>query len=315
MRALISKILTSLIFIRYPRIPAQQRWFIRFSIKGWLYQLRFFYKDYILKKPYKIIEFKGEFQQELIKVLPHAYWHYKNGTLLKTQSPKYMAPFYFFSPSHTEIYETRDYLDNYNLAIPNSAHSTFVDKSKWLRVPLKEHYQNTMFAYSKPSLVIANRYNTEWEGEPVSYFDIDTLKFILDKLVDNYQIIYNRPDSQHLANDSSKVLELNDREFIKDKYGKSILLMQDLYDIHSDKLASLNHLQLMVYANCKNFISIHGGTATLASYFGGKNLIYSRSGHEHFLSEFEKVFSQLANTQVFVAKDNISLKEKVSELF
>ena len=39
---------------------------------------------------------------------------------------------------------------------------------------------------------------------------------------------------------------------------------------------SYNELQLKVFANCDNFISVVGGTSFLASYFGGTNMIFNK---------------------------------------
>lgn len=310
-----SKLLTFLIYLRFPNVPSQQRWFIRFSVIGWIRQVKYFPRDYIYKKPYKVISFYGEFQQELIKVLPFAYWHYRNGTLLETRSPVHMSPFYFFSPNHKEIYSDRDYIDNLNVNIPNSAHLAYLDKSKWQKVPFKEFYQNKIFVFDKPLLIIANRYNTEWGNDPISYFDIEQLKFLIDTLKVRYQIVYNRPASAFVANDNSQVLDLKDKEFIDSTYCNQVLLMENLYKDYRDKVSTFNELQLMVYANCQNFISIHGGTATLASYFGGINVIYSKEGHEHALDEFNNIFPRLADTQIFVARDIPKLRGIVKNVF
>ena len=37
-----------------------------------------------------------------------------------------------------------------------------------------------------------------------------------------------------------------------------------------------NTCQLMVFANCQNFLTMNGGAAILASYFGGRNVIYTK---------------------------------------
>ena len=66
------------------------------------------------KKKYKVISFDGEFAPELEFVIPFAYWHYKNGTLLKTQGAKFTREMYFFSEHHEEIYNVRTNEGNYN---------------------------------------------------------------------------------------------------------------------------------------------------------------------------------------------------------
>ncbi|MEJ5961714.1 hypothetical protein [Pedobacter immunditicola] len=58
----------------------------------------------------------------------------------------------------------------------------------------------------------------------------------------------------------------------------------------------------MVYANCDFFVSAHGGTAALASYFGGHNIILSKRGIEHDLNEFTTIFPALSGAKIHHAK-------------
>jgi hypothetical protein len=81
-----------------------------------------------------------------------------------------------------------------------------------------------------------------------------------------------------------------------------VLLMQDLFTKHRKEINNFNHLQLLVYANCKHFISVHGGTAALASYFGGTNIIYSKRGLEHMFNEFNTIFPKLSGAKILHAQ-------------
>ncbi|MEM8938753.1 MAG: hypothetical protein AAGC64_05340 [Bacteroidota bacterium] len=311
MNSVCKRLLTLFIYIRYPKIPGQYRWFLRFYYLGSLNQLRYLKKDFFVRKPYREVKFFGEFQQELLYVLPHAYWHFKNGTLQKTVSAKDTTPFYFFSPNHEERFISRKWRGNYNISFPNAPHNHKLNRIKWRQIPLKAHYTNNKFIFEKPILVIANRFNTEWENSPISYFDIDCLDRLICMLEDDFQIIYNRPESYEITNDNSEIRELNEKQFIKKKYPNTIILS----DIHRETDYSFNELQLRIYANCSNFISIHGGTATLASYFGGRNVIFSKRGHEHYLKEFENIFPKLAGTRIYHVKSYPDLFEKVKSVF
>lgn len=310
MKLLFNKLLTLFVFIRFPKVPSQFRYFIRFFYLGKIIQLKYFYKDYFDKRPYKEIHFDGEFQHELIYVIPFAYWHFKNSTLKKTVASKFTKSLYFFSPCHEERYNERNWKSNFNIEIPNSAHNFRLNTKKWERVPFKEYYSNKTFVYEKPILVIANRYNTEWEGEPVSYFNLEMLSRMIKKLSSKYQIIYNRPSLENITNDNSEILELNDCQYLSHNF-KEVILLDDLYEELKIKVQSFNELQLMVYANCNNFISVHGGTATLASYFGGTNLIYSKKGHEHFFKEFNSIFPKLSGAKIVHAKTETEVDELI----
>jgi hypothetical protein len=312
MKSLLSKCLTLYILLKNPKVPSQYRFFLRFFYLGKLVQLKYLFKDYILKKRYKVVDYNGEFAPELKFVLPYAYWHYKNGTLQKTVSNKFTKEFYFFSEEHHEAYSERHWNDfHYDLELPNSEDHNFrYDFSKWEQVPLKSHFKNDIFIFEKPTLIIANRYNTEWNSEPVSYFSIDTLDKILSKAYLTYQVIYNRPSADKIVNDNSKVLNLDEEIWLKKKY-PNILLMNELYEKHKDIVRNFNHLQLMVYANSERFVSIHGGTAVLASYFEGVNIIFSKKGFEHYFGEFKTIFTKLSGAKIIHAPDEAALYEAV----
>jgi hypothetical protein len=185
---------------------------------------------------------------------------------------------------------------------------------KWLPVPLKQQYQNNIFVYEKPILIVANRYNMEWDGPPISFFDIPTLQFIFENLQTHFTIIYNRPAPKNITADNSDVYDLNEFEWIKTNYPQTIL-MEDLYEEYKAKVKNFNHLQLMVYANASAFISIHGGTATLASYFGGINLILSKQGPEHHFNCYQKLYPKFSGAKIFHAKGNEELKGCIGDLF
>jgi hypothetical protein len=81
-----------------------------------------------------------------------------------------------------------------------------------------------------------------------------------------------------------------------------LVLLEDLMARPEAPSGDLNALQLMVYANCERFISIHGGTATLASYFGGVNIILSAKGHEHYFGEFKTIYPKLSNARIIACR-------------
>jgi len=276
--------------------------------------LKYFIRDRILQKPYKEIRFFGEFQQELLYVLPFAYWHYKNGTLKRTISSLHTKDLYFFSPDHREEFKTRRWLGNYTLEFPHGPHAFRISEMRWKQVPLKSYYRNDRFVYDKPLLILANRYNSEWDEPPKSFFSLEILEVLINKLKSKYQIIYNRPTAGQIVNDNSKILTLNDYKWMR-KNHPEVKLLQDIYKQKIVKVNGFNHLQLMVYANADHFISVHGGTAALASYFGGKNVIYSQKGFEHPLDEFKNVFPKLSGTKIYLCRTESELISSVSREF
>ncbi len=308
---LLNKLLSFYLLLKYPRVDPLLRYFYRDTIICQLVQTTYIIRDYFLKQKYKIVSFQGEFAPELQFALPFAYWHFKNGTLKKTRSSKYTRELYFFSADHEEIFDSRTNEGNYNFELPRILYSQNYDMSKWLSVPLKDHYKNDIYVFEKPSLVIANRYNEEWNGPPISFFDIPMLKFLIENLRENYTIIYNRPKVLNIVSDDSTIFDLNEYDWLRTEHPE-VILLDDLYTENQANARSFNHLQLMVYANSDCFISTHGGTATLASYFGGINIILSKKGPEHHFNCYSKLYPQLSGAKIHHAKNEDELKKIVS---
>ena len=309
-KALLNKFIGLRVSIQYPKVARQFRQFYKDTYYCQIFQMRYFLKDFVFRKKYKEISFNGEFAPELQFVLPFAYWHLKNGTLAKTKGAKFSRELYFFSPDHEESFDERSNEGNYNFEIPRILYSQDYEIEKWEQVPLKETYQNKVYVYDKPILIIANRYNMEWDGPPISFFSIEVLDSIIKKLLDQYTIIYNRPRSQNIAVDDSVIYELDEYDWLKKEH-PDVILMEDLFSENKGNANNFNHLQLMVYANASHFISTHGGTGTLASYFGGINIILSKQGPEHHFNCYQKLYPKLSGAKVYHAKTDTELFEHI----
>ncbi|GAB3567279.1 hypothetical protein GCM10027578_17910 [Spirosoma luteolum] len=304
MQRLLLKFLYVIAAVKYPRIRKDLRYFIRDNYFSRLNQLWFLSADYVTKEPYKVIDYHGEFDQELRYVLPFAYWHFQNGTLKQTISCTDTGVFYFFSPDHVEAHPKRVWQAGYDYYdVPNMTHSPTFDYSKWTRVPLKKHYANNRFVYDKPLLVIANKYNIEWDGPPRNFLDIPTLDAIISRCKAKYQIVYNRPLSSQIVLDNSEIMDLGEHEWLRTTHPE-VLQLNDLFAEHRDQVTNFNHLQLLVYANADRFISMHGGTAALASYFEGTNIILSKpgGGMEHHFDEYRTIFPALSGARIMHAR-------------
>jgi hypothetical protein len=314
LKKVLNKVFGLYIHSRYKKIDRNLRYFIQDTYHCELAQWKYVAKDYLKKKKYKTISYQGEFGPELQFVLPFAYWHYKNGTLKTTLSSKFTSEFYYFSPDHKEVFDLRTNEGNFNYEVPRILYSHNYDMKKWLAVPLKEVYKNDIYVYDKPPLVIANRYNKEWDGPPISFFSIEMLDYIIENLKDNYTIIYNRPGAGNITMDNSDIYELNEMEWIRTNHPE-VVLMDDLYKENKGGAKNFNHLQLMVYANCENFISTHGGTSVLASYFKGTNVILSKQGPEHVFNCYNKLYPKLSGARIFHAKSYDELKQYIKSQF
>jgi len=315
MRKLFLGILHVFTVVKYPSMHINLRKYIRDNYYSRLNQLGFIGKDYLAKKKYKVIEFQQEFQQELTFVLPFAYWHHLNGTLLKTISCKDTKDLYFFSEDHEEKHDVRIWRTiNPSYEVPNMSHCNTFDFGKWAQVPLKEHFQNDQFKFDKPLLIIANKYNIEWDGVPINYLDYAMLNQIFITYKDKYQIVYNRPSPGQIVEDNSEILNLNEHARIREEHPE-VIIIGDLYAQHRATVNSYNHLQLLLYANCSHFVSVHGGTAALASYFGGTNIILSKRGVEHYFDEFSSIFSALSGASILHAKTERAVLQYLAQYY
>lgn len=298
---IITKLASLYVILRYPNVPKEYRYFYRDTYVCQLTQLKYVFQDYFIKKPYKRISFSGEFTPDIAFALPFAYWHYKNGTLLGTEGANYTKELYFFSPSHTESFDTRTTAGNYNYETPRILYSHDYNMSKWTPVPLKSLYKNDIYVYDKPIMIVANRYNMEWDGPPISFLSIPFLETVFNKYKDKYQIIYNRPRPENITNDNSDVYDLNEYEWIEENFPE-VILMENLYKENRGRANNFNHFQMMVYANSDHFLSTHGGTGALASYFGGVNIILSKRGGEHHFNCFNTLYRMLSGSNVLHAR-------------
>ncbi|WP_073040578.1 hypothetical protein [Cnuella takakiae] len=303
LRSFARAVLLRWVQFKHPGLRADLSSMIRDNLFARLLQGKYIVQDYLQKRPYKIIKYHGEFQQELLFTLPFAYWHHLNGTLRQTISCNGTKDLYFFSPEHLERFDKRTLSGTTSaFHIPNMTHSNRYSYRKWRQVPLKKQYANNIFVFEKPVLVIANKYNKEWSLPPINYFDPAILKEIITLCQDKFQIIYNRPLPKHIVEDNSEIFDLQEHEWIRQSF-PGVILLDDLYHKHSEQVNSFNHLQLMVYANTNHFISVHGGTAALASYFGGTNIILSNPnyGRETLLGEYKTIFPRLSGARILHA--------------
>lgn len=259
--------------------------------------------------------FNVEFGYELISVLPYAYWHYINGTLESTKSGANSESLYYFSPKH-EIYTENRSWDNMikfrKSGLPNVyIHQSKLNTEKFLIPPFKEIYKNDIYKYDKPIICICNRYNREWNHEPINYFDLECLKHLFETLQDKYQIVYFATSIPEELQDSAHSIDLGDYEFAK-QYPK-VIIFQDLVK------DSWNETMLKVFANCEKFITMNGGYSILACFFGGQNIIYSKPGEpetrEIKTGSFWRWYPEFNNTQIKYVPTYTKLYEEINTLF
>lgn len=221
--------------------------------------------------------YNTEFGYELIATLPFAYYLHKKKQLVSTESAIDTRCLYYFSPKHIENNKARSWFNTPKAKqIPNiDIHKPYL-KEGFLPPPLKEVYKNERFKFEKELVIICNRINIEWSTKAINYFDLETLDSLFKLLCDKYQVIYINIEGKTKYYDNEKPVSIGDYEFIKRKYKSKVINIHDLHNENKD--LTFNTLQLMLFANCSKFITLNGGHAILAAYFGGENIIMSKYG-------------------------------------
>lgn len=212
-----------------------------------------------------------EFGYELISVLPYAYYLHCAGQLEKTISGNDTESLYYFSPDHEINPAQRSWYNTNKVKAPNlNIHRPHLNKNEFAIPPYREHFANDELKFDKETVVICNRHNVEWSTKPINFFDLDTLKELFELLQDKYQIVYINVEGRKELYDNAPPVPFGDFELLK-KYPKII----NFHDLVKD---SWNETQLKVFANCEKFITMNGGHAILAAFFGGENIIMSKYG-------------------------------------
>lgn len=220
-----------------------------------------------------------EFGYELISVIPYAYSLHKKGLLEGTISGTGSEPLYTFSPDHKINPAPRDFANTAATAkrIPNVwIHKDRLNKDEWAPPPYKQMYRDVAMMFEKPTVVIYNRYNREWDKDPINYFDLPTLRSMFSMLRDEYSIVYFNVRGEEGLEDNAHSMELGDYEMIREEFPD----VHIIHDIIKETGLSYNEAQMRIFAGCDRFVTMNGGPAILASYFGGENIIYTKECRE-----------------------------------
>jgi len=265
----------------------------------------------------------GEFGFELLAIAPYAYWLQRNGRLRFTQGCPDSRCLYYFSPLHEEFPGRRSYVPISEY--PSARTSPFkwdvhafpqhLDTAKWIAPPYKSVYHNEVFRWTRNLCIVSNKYTREpsvWLGRPLNFIPSPVLFQLLELLTPHYQVVYVRPTPQDIVGDHQTILELGEFEAIRQRFS-SVLTIQQIHAEH--RHLSFNELQIRLFANCEHFVSVLGGSAFLASYFGGTNIVYARDGWEVSCNAYTNWFHLFSGARVLTASTYRRLLELVKSEF
>lgn len=264
---------------------------------------------------YSIYSGLPEFGYELIATIPYAYHLYKQGKLKSTSSGKDTRCLYWFSENHAEVNEKRSWDNVVSLnksKFPNiDIHQNQLDWGKFQPPPFKDFYKNKAIKFSRETVVICNRKNDEWSGDPVNFLDETTLERIFVILSPRYEIVYIDPAMFGSDYEDHASFHFKDVSALLKKYSiKTFLELRNEYPG-----VSVNELQCRLYAGCERFISSNGGLGIFCSYFGGENIIFSKMCREldKDVNSFHAWYSRFSKAIISVVSKEDDLIKIIEE--
>jgi hypothetical protein len=156
-------------------------------------------------------------------------------------------------------------------------------------------------AGGKPILIVHNKYNEEWKGEPVNFISLTSLDRLFGKLKHEFTVIYIRHSADEIlwgfSPDGNTMKEFNDQKVVVDhpevREFRSLYLMEKA--IYSD--LDLNTFKNMIYSNSYYFITTQGGGAHhIAMFSDSKVLVLHRRGKEDHWAYSEGYYKFMAPT-------------------
>jgi hypothetical protein len=261
----------------------------------------------------------GEFGFELLAVIPYAHWLHTQGRLEFTVSTADTRCLYYFSTKHEERAVGRRYvpITEYPVGVPGRLRydrhgfpALLADRC-WTPPPYRDVYRNDRFGWPKAPCVVVNKASDErylHRGFAVNYLDTELLLAVIGRLRARYQVVYVRPRTADIVNDHQTIREWGDHDAVKRAY-PDVITIQELHRTHPD--LTYNELQLALFASCERFVSVVGGGAYLASYFGGTNVVYARGGWEVECGAFDNWFHRFSGARVVAAATPAQLMEAI----
>lgn len=260
----------------------------------------------------KLVQEFNEFTWDMVRALPLCYYYHFNKIDYQLEHKPNLSSLYYFVKNKKEVgkFNEENPMDTYSEQGPSFT------KENWLPPPIKKDFEGVL-NFEKPTLIVNNKYSKEWLKPPKNFIDIETLDCIFSQYKDKYQILYIRPldiNSKDYYVDQNQILKFNDYELIKEKHSE-VVTVYDILDIHTD--LNFNTAQFAMHATSNKHISVSGGNACLASYFGGDLIIYDvgthRSGESRPIWKSNSWLNKLSGSNIIGVNNNEQLKNILNE--
>ncbi|MBS0321534.1 MAG: hypothetical protein JSR18_13400 [Proteobacteria bacterium] len=268
-------------------------------------------------------QYFGEFAFELLSVVPYAYWLHGRGELVATAACADTRALYYFSPRHEERDIPRRYvpITEYPSGEAGRRHydrfafPRHLDTRQWAPPPYATVYADPRFRWALPTCVICNKHSEEHyrsHREPTNFIDVETLLAVIRRLHGRYQVVYNRPRAADIVNDHQAIHETGDIQAVKAEF-PDVLTIQELHARYPE--LTFNELQLRVFAGSRAFVSVLGGSSYLASYFGGRNVVYAKRGWEVDCDAYAGWFDRFSGARVVAVSTRPALLDAIAREF
>ncbi|GAA4471645.1 hypothetical protein [Novipirellula rosea] len=256
--------------------------------------------------PSSIVDSQGcEFGYEMFYHVPYAYHLAKIGCLQRTVSCSGTKCFYFFSPDHREVYDRRQFVKHLD-SIDQRPHES-PDANRWEPPNFAAHYGNKIdLSFSKPLLLIFNKYNVEWDHPPINFLSTAFLDRVVQKTQDRFSLVYLRPTS-HIVHDHMPVGNLNEKERLRDQ---GVILAEDLYEDYQH--LSFNEFQLCLLSQSQHRIAVQGGAAYLNALFPGQMMLLHRYGGEQLHGNYID-FKRMGVTELTVHNNEFDMLDRLDQ--
>eukprot|EP00659_Diplonema_papillatum_P002726 gene2726-4240_t len=271
-----------------------------------------------------VLDFHSEFGMELIIAVPYVYYLRTQCITARTRGTKDTASMYFWSDKHQvkplwqRAFSSFEKFEGFPLS---TVHVDRLPATEYTPPPYKQAFMNKYFVYDKPLLVITNKYQTEWGGNPVNFIPLHTLKALVELLIPHYTVVYSRPTNE-IEVDKSEMLQYGDKKMLSGM--KGVLLIEDLWVKTQADLGgkveglSFNLFQFWLYANADRFISVQGGNSVLTSYMAGSKgtvIVYIQAGKEMRAKSIKRWYGKFSGATVFSVEDPDELYRQAAERF
>lgn len=236
------------------------------------------------------ISFRGEFSWEILFTVGHAYKAHLEGRLSSTRGCYNTSPFYYFLENHKEDLKRRSsYFMTPTIKVETRIkrghkksvldyHSIYehdLDISKMVYPPYKDYYfsmsKTLGIKFNNPVLVINNKSIVQWgKRRRLDRIHLKELSVVAKEFSD-HDIIYIRPNLRLDFQDGTGDVKFGEKQLLRS--------FPNVYmgcDLAEEWSVDFNTMQLISHSLSDKHLSVAGGNASLASHFGGTNVIVSK---------------------------------------